>query len=211
METIVILGTAAVTVLWSVRSYFFVSERLALREESPLRLVSIIAPSAYFLVLLFAGWQRVAPVRLDLIGLVVLDAITLLGFVVSFITGAVKRPKVPGIVLLVSYNVVSIAIVVTVTVARNDAVLLIRLTALLRRFNEIGPLSFAWVGLDSNKEQQDLVSLLNRVLVAAFSYVPIATLRFFTGIRHRRRLDRQIERIVGRLSMIERRLDRSDL
>ena len=122
-----------------------------------------------------------------------------------------RRPRVIGLWILSLYNLVSLGVLALVIVARNNIVVLLRITTLLRHLGQMEFFSFAWVGVDEERQQQDLVSFLNRVLVAVFSYVPIAFLRFLTGMRHRRRVDRELEQIKRRLSAVEESTNRSDL
>ena len=213
METIIFLVTAGVTVLWSVWSYFFWSEKVRVSEESPLRFVILIAPSAYFLLLVFTGWQRQADLRLDLIGMIVLVIISLAGFLASLITGKMRKEsrRSASIVVYVIYNLLGLATVAGAYIARNNPLVLIRITALAERFREMEMLSFAWVGLDTEQQQQDLLVFLNRVLIAVLSYLPIAVLRFLSGARQRRRILRELDGLKRRLEAIESRVNRSNL
>ncbi len=213
METIIFLATAGVTVLWSVWSYFFWSEKVRVSEESPLRFVILIAPSAYFLLLVFTGWQREANIRLDLIGMILLVGFSLVGFLASLITGKMRKEsrRNASIVVYVIYNLLGIATVAGAYIARSNPLVLIRLTALAERFREMEMLSFAWVNLDTEQQQQDLLVFLNRVLIAVLSYLPIAMLRFLSGARQRRRILRELDGLKRRLEAIEGRVNRSNL
>ena len=72
------LGTALVTVVWSVWIYLAWLDRGGLPEDSPRRWLAMFAPSAYFLLMALAGWRHARVLRLDLAGLVALDGLTLL-------------------------------------------------------------------------------------------------------------------------------------
>ena len=76
VDAVIYVATAGLAVAWSVWNYFLWGGRAGLAEDSPFRFLNIIGPSAYFLLIVLAGWQHVKSVRLDLVGLVVLDALT---------------------------------------------------------------------------------------------------------------------------------------
>ncbi len=213
VESIIFLITAGVTVLWSVWSYFFWSEKVGVAEESPMRFFILIAPSAWFLLLVFTGWQRNAALRLDLIGMVLLVVFSLLGFFATLITGRLRtetRRSASGVVYGV-YNFLAICTVAGAFVARSNPIVLIRLTSIAERFKEMELLSFAWISLDTERQAQDLIVFFNRVLIAVLSYLPIAMLRFLSGARQRRRILRELDRMKRRLEALEGRIDRSNL
>jgi hypothetical protein len=212
METAVVLATAGLAVLWSIRSYALLGDRFDGSDESPLRMVAIIAPSAYFLLLILVGWQRDLAVRLDLVGMLLVDGLTLLAIMSSFVIKLLpERRRHPAVVvLLIIHHLLSIAVVSGAFVVRESPALLFSLQSLLRRLAGIELLSFAWVGLDADRQEQDIVAFLNRVLLAVFSYIPIALVRLLAGIRQRKRLERRIDRLERRIASLESQTDRGD-
>ena len=206
METIVILTTAGVTILWSVRSFYLVGDRIGLAEESVFRIITIAAPSVYFLLLVAVGLKRDLAVRLDLIGMMIIDAVSLLFLLGSFLAGVLPKAnrKWFGVLLYALYHLCAVACVVGVFAARSSPVLLLSVKSILRRLNEIDLFSFQWIGLDSQSQEEDIIALFNRVLIAVLSYLPIALLRFLTGIRHRRRIARELEQLRRRIDTLER-------
>lgn len=213
METIVLVITAVFTILWSVRSFFFASEQLGMSEESSFKIVTIAAPSVYFLALVFTGLSDGSGVRLDLIGMVAIDLFAVVSLVVSFVIQAVRPDKQRrlGIALFASYHAVSCLAIVAVFAVRRSPELLVRAASLVDRVREIEFLSFAWVGLDTERQEQDLVAFFNRMLIAVISYLPIGVLRFVTSVRHRRRMQREIESLTRRVANLEREAHRSDI
>ena len=213
METIVILTTAGVTVLWSVRSFFLVGNRLGMADESTFRIVTIASPSVYFLLLVAAGLHREVAVRLDLIGMIILDVVSVLTLLGSFIVQIIpeKRRGLFGVLLFIMYHGLAVLCVAGVFLVRSSPVLLLSLKSILRRISEVEVFSFQWIGLDAESQEQDIVSMFNSFFIAVLSYLPIALLRFLTGIRHKRRTDRDIEQLKQRLELLERASHRGDL
>ena len=76
METILYICTAALTVAWSVFTYIAWSDKERRGEYVVGRFFLMLGPSAYFLLLILAGWSRVQELRLDLVGIAVLDVLT---------------------------------------------------------------------------------------------------------------------------------------
>lgn len=77
METAIYITSVLITILWSVWNYRLWTTKAQLREESIFRFVLIMGPSAYLLVCLLAGWRGGAGLRLDLLGIIVLDIVML--------------------------------------------------------------------------------------------------------------------------------------
>ena len=213
METPLILITAAITIVWSLRTYLHMSDRVGIEEESPLRIVNIIAPSAYFLTLVFASWRETSEIRLDLIGLVALNVITIVTIIFSFLLAlfAKTRHRTIGLLIFAIYHLLSLLVVISTFVVQRSPNLLDQATAFVERLAELDLFSFAWVGLDTEEQQQDVVGFLNRILIAVLSYLPIAILRLLTGIRHRRKIEREVDQLKRRRSALEDLTDNSEI
>ena len=210
METALYIGTAVLTILWSVWTYLVWSDKSALEEFSGRRFYLIAAPSAYFLLLALSGWQKAQTIRLDLVGIVAYDALIVLSWLVLLLARAlhVGRFKRAYVVVLSLYNVLSVLLVAAVYLVRMFPPVLIRVTALLQQSFRLDFFRFAWVGLDPTKHEQDLVSMANKVLIAVISYVPVTIFRAVylnrqMG-RHRRELAEEIEQLKRRIGELER-------
>lgn len=207
MEGAIYAATAVITVAWSVWNYFLWSEKAGLPEESALRFLIIGGPSAYFLLIVLAGWQQVQAVRLDLVGLVAIDAVTIL-CVLFLLVGMRFRAETRRTVyvwVFTIYNLLGAALTGGVYVVRSSPILLIRLSSVLRGLSEIRLLSFDWIGADTQEQKRDLTSLLNRVLIALISYVPVSAMRFVASSRHRTKVRRELELLRRRVGELEAR------
>ena len=66
--------------------------------------------------------------------------------------------------------------------------------------------SFAWVALDTRSREQDLSSMLNRILIALLSYVPISLIRIAYGNRKRKRIVQDVDALRQRVISLEKHL-----
>jgi len=209
METALYIGTAVLTILWSVWTYLVWSDKSALEEFSGRRFYLIAAPSGYFLLLALSGWQKTQLLRLDLVGIAVYDALIVLAWLALLIArglrlGAFKRAYVA---ILTVYNVLSILLVAGVYLVRLFPPALIRLTNLLTQGIHLDFFRFAWIGLDPATHEQDLVSMANKMLIAVISYVPVTIFRAVyvnrQMSRHRREVTEEIDNLKRRVSELE--------
>ena len=204
METIVYIVTVLITILWSVWNYRLWTTKAQLREESIFRFLLVMGPSAYFLICLLAGWRGGAGLRLDLLGIVILDALMILCGLLLGVGRLVPVVfKTWYISIFVLYNVSTVAVIIGVYVLRINPVLAIRLSGLLRTMSEIRFFSFEWIGFDVEQRERDVTVLLNRVIIAMLSYIPVAVLRYFSGARRRIRLQSRLEALEKRVRNLE--------
>ena len=212
METGIYLGTAALTIIWSVWIYRVWSHRARLRESDAGRFYHIIAPSGYFVVLALAGWERARVIRLDLIGVVAYDGIILLGAIALLIASALKHIDFRRTFrrILVAYNLLAVLLVAALYLVKFFPPALIGFAHLLRQLTELDFFRFAWVGLDPESHQQDLVSMANKVLIALLSYIPVSLARALYVSRQMSRQRREVhDELAGlrqRVERLERRL-----
>ncbi|MBN1835527.1 MAG: hypothetical protein JW820_06730 [Spirochaetales bacterium] len=212
METAIYLGTAALTILWSVWIYRVWSQRARLRESDAGRFYHIIAPSGYFVLLALAGWERARVIRLDLIGAVIYDGIIVLCAIALLVAGALKHIDYRRSFrrLLVLYNLLAVLLLVALYLVKFFPPLLIRVTALVQELTALDFFRFAWVGLDPESHQQDLISMANKVLIALLSYIPVSLARALYVSRQMSRQRREMHDELGgmkrRIEALERRL-----
>ncbi len=203
-ESGIYLGTALATVLWSVWIYLAWVEKAGLPEDSPLRFLAIFSPSAYLLAMALAGWQGARLVRLDLAGLVALDGLTLLCGLALLLRGFRGEQARRGCVsVLFIYNGAAVLLILVFHLVRAFPPLLIGLASLLGQARRIDLFSLAWVGLDPETHRQDLTSMLNKLLIALLSYIPIAALRAMALARQRRRMQRELVALRRKIEQIE--------
>jgi len=206
MEIGIYLGTAALTILWSVWIYMAWSQRARLRESDAGRFYHIIAPSGYFVLLALAGWERAQVIRLDLIGAVVYDGIIVIFAAALFVAGALKHVEYRRAFrrILVGYNLLSVLLVVALYLVKFFPPLLIGLTGLLRQLSEMEFFRFTWVALNPESRQRDLVSMANKVLIALLSYIPVSLAR---AVYISRQMSRQRREMHDQLAEMHRRLE----
>jgi len=201
METAIYLGTAALTILWSVWIYRTWSQRARLRESDAGRFYHIIAPSGYFVLLALAGWERARVIRLDLIGAVVYDGIIVLCALVLLAAGALKHIDFRRSFrrILVLYNLLAVLLLVALYLVKFFPPLLIRFTAVIQQLASLDFFRFAWVGLDPESHERDLVSMANKVLIALLSYIPVSLARALYISRQMSRQRREMHDELGRM------------
>ena len=210
METGIYAGAVVLTVLWSVYLHVTWSSRAGFPEEAGARFFLIVGPSSYLLAAVLSGWQRSAAVRLDLIGLVLLSVITILIWAVMLAYFALRHTDdTRGYrMLLILYNVGALLVVAGCWTVRLFPPVLIRITSLAEQSKSLNFFSFAWVGLNPTNKERDLVSMLNKTLIALASYLPISLIRMAYGNSKRRKIMEQVRLLSERLERLEQRLQR---
>ena len=208
MDTIVYLITAAVTVIWSVWIYLWWESRAGLAEETALRLFLIVAPSTYFLLIAISGWSGVPDFRLDLAGLILLDCVTVVSAIL--LSTLLRFPRVNHrqayLVILTLYNLIAIVEIVFVYVVRNTPSLTVRVASFVGEWQRIDLLSFSWLGGPERPAQSDLVGLLNKILIALLSYIPVSIIRYIGSVRLRRKLERELNMLKARVDSLEQQI-----
>lgn len=205
METVLYLVTAVLAVAWSVYAYLSWSDRAHLAEYAGGGFFLIIGPSGYFLLLALAGWQRAPAIRLDLIGIVTYDGLILLCWLGLLLLRALRvgDPKRTFAGFLVTFNVLSILLVIGVYLVRFFPPLLIRLAGLASQGLRMDFFRFAWVGLNPETNERDLVSMANKVLIAMLTYIPISLVR---SIFVNRQISRQRRQMIQEIEELKRRI-----
>ena len=211
METILYICTAALTVAWSVFTYIAWTDKERRGEYVVGRFFLIIGPSAYFLLLILAGWSRVQALRLDMIGIAALDVLTAVCWLGLLVARVVRStdPKRTLAGFLITYHILAGLLVVGVFLVRSFPPLRIPISAWIDQGMRLDFLRFAWKELNPEARQQDLASMANKVLIALLSYIPISLIRSILVnrqiSRQRREMFRMIEELKKRLDDLERR------
>jgi hypothetical protein len=201
METILYLGTAALSVAWSVYIYMAWSDRARRPESAGGRILLIIFPSAYFLLIALSGWGRAVTLRLDILGLLILDGLTLACWLALAISAWVKlaRYRRAFTLVLTVYHAIAVLLVAAVHLLKLYPPLLIIATSLIDQAGKIDFLRFTWVQLDPQTHDRDLVGMLNKILIALFSYVPISIMRALYVNRQVNRQRRELKAEIAAL------------
>jgi hypothetical protein len=205
METILYLSTAVISVAWSVYIYLAWSDRAGRPENSGARILLIIFPSAYFLLIALSGWGRAVSLRLDFLGLLFLNGLTVLCWLALAVSVWVKlaRYRRAFTLVLSVYHVLALLLVAAVHLIKLFPPLLIIFANLIDQAGQIDFLHFAWVQLDPESRDRDLVSMLNKILIAVFSYVPISILR---ALYVNRQVNRQRRELKGEIEALRKKV-----
>jgi len=209
MDYAVYIGTAVFTITWSLLTYIQWAERVHLREDSGLRFTILIAPSTYFLLIALSSWEMSLSFRLDLIGLIIFDAITILaGFfmLIGFILFSQAQKKVFKTILS-GYHILSIFLIIILYSIKLFPPLLIITTMYVQKLQEVDLLSFSWIGMDPESKEQNIIGMFNKVFIALLSYVPISILRFIYTNHQRAKLQKEINIIKKDIQEIRERLN----
>jgi hypothetical protein len=206
MEMALYIGTAILTIAWSVWTYLTWSDRSRLEDYTGKRFYLIASPSGYFLLLALAGWQRVQMIRLDLIGLAVYDILIVICWILLLIARGLKPSKFKKMYtrVLAAFNIVALLLVAGVFLIRLFPPLLIRVTDFVNQGIRLEFFKFAWIGLDPETHERDFVSMANKILIALFSYIPITVLR--TLYTHRQ-ISRQRKWITTEINALKRKIE----
>jgi hypothetical protein len=206
MEMALYIGTAVLTIVWSVWTYLTWSDRSRLEDYTGKRFYLIASPSGYFLLLALAGWQKVQVIRLDLIGLAVYDILIVLCWLVLLITRGLKASqfKKMYIRVLAFFNIIAVLLVASVFLIRLFPPLLIRVSNFINQGIRFEFFKFAWIGLDPETHERDFVSMANKILIALFSYIPITVLR--TLYTHRQ-ISRQRKWVTREINTLKHKIE----
>lgn len=204
METIVYVLTPVLTIFWSVTVFITWHRRAALKEDSFFRFYHILAPGSYFLAGAVSGFG-VTFFRFDIAVLLFLDGIIILSVLLAFTVFVLGKKntgsRFTGV--LIFYNAVSVAGVVSAFVIKNSPFLVMRISQLIEEASRIEIPSFSQLTLDSVASGGNLSGWINRILIALFTYVPVALLRFLYVSHRRKRLEKQVCELEARIWRLE--------
>ena len=206
-DTAIFALTACVVVAWSVWNYLYWIDKAGISESSPMRLLAIGGPSVWFILVVLVGGGGATGNRLDLVGLGILNGVIFLAAVfLVFALLLFKNHLAPAYRWIFGiYSVLSIATVVILFVFKNNPVLFMRVALQLRTWVRFDFLSFEWLSLDPSQEKRDIFTVLDKVLIAVISYIPVGIIRFISRTRQRSRLMREIELLKKRVKKLEQK------
>ncbi len=195
MEIIIYLFTASITIAWSVWVYIYWEEGALLPEDAGMRFFLIITPSSFFLLTVIIGMDRLQFFRPDIMGLLAIDVITIISSALLFILikiGSTDKQKAYTTVVVL-YNIGCALVVIGIFVLSKSETLRNKLQELTAELQKLDILSFNWAGLNTETEEQSLIDVLNKVLIALFSYIPITVIRFISLKRQKKKISKDIE------------------
>lgn len=204
MDEILFIISTLITIIWSVWLYTAWENRAGLPESSSVRLFILIGPSVYVFLLAVSSWVKSVSIRLDILGLMGLTIVSLLCAAVLFVLMKTMATERKAYVAAVSaYNGAAVLIIAAIYLVRFYPPLLIRLAAFLRQVEQFEITSMGWMALNPENHEQDLVSLINKIVIAFCSYIPISVLRMLYMSRQRKRMQRDLEALEKRIGELE--------
>ena len=207
MDTAIYLGTAALTVGWSVWTYLLWADKAQLPEDSGFRFLMMVGPTVFFILTALAGWEKLLFLRLDLIGILALDIITLLSIIFLIIVSSIRRLRKKRsyrFVLILYFTTASLVTILSHVIKLFPPTLL-QLYQWVKQGLELEFFKFAWIGLDSGTKENDLVDMLNKIVIAVLSYIPISMIRFIYGSHQRKKIQQELKDLRGRIKTLEDR------
>ena len=209
MEIIVYLVTAIITIAWSVWVYIFWEEGAMLPEDAGMRFILIVTPSTFFLLTVLIGMVPSDLFRLDLMGLVSLDVLITIAAIILFISLRFKSAdrKTLFVTIVSLYNIGAVLVLASIYTLGKLPSLQVRLLDFVRQWQEIDILSLNWAGVEAGAEEPSLVNILNKVLIAIFSYIPITVIRFIYIKRQNKKLSRELDDLRRNVFALEEKVE----
>ena len=207
MDTAIYLATAAITILWAVWTYLLWADRAGFPEDSSWRFLLFVGPTVFFIVTALAGLDEILYLRLDIIGILVLDCLILICVVVLVLVYYILRKKSgkPYRIILLFYAAGGALISALSHLIKLSPTMLLMVYNWIQQASQIQFFKFAWVGINPQSGDTDLVSMLNKIVIAVFSYIPIAMVRFIYNTHQRRQFLRQIDELKSRIESLEKK------
>ena len=203
MELGIYLLTTGLCIAWSIKMYndWFFSAHFD--EGDARRVLLLVVPGSFFLLSLLFTWAVSETFRLDILVLIIYDAI----IVVSFITEAIAK-KLTGkkrgyqIGLLV-FSLLSIILIICAFLIRRFPLVLMKITFYLNQIGSFTVIEKVLFSFEPESETEAMVSLVNKAVIAFFSYLPVTIIRFLYFRRSQKRLKEEIKELRKRIVVIE--------
>ena len=207
MDTAIYLVTAAITIVWAVWTYLLWADRAGLPEDSGLRFLLFVGPTVFFIVTALAGLDKILYLRLDVIGILALDCLTLICVLFLIVVFYVLRRKSSRAYrfILLFYFIGAASITAVSHLIKLSPTMLLTVYGWIQQATQIRFFRFAWVGVDPQTSAVDLVGMLNKIVIAVLSYVPIAMARFIYNTHQRKRFHLQIDELRDRIESLEKK------
>jgi cbb3-type cytochrome oxidase subunit 3 len=207
VDTAIYLATAAITIVWAVWTYLLWADRAGLPEDSSMRFLLIVGPTVFFIVTALAGLDKILYLRLDIIGILALDCLALvclLFLVVVFYILRRRSARAYRFILLF-YFVTAAFITAFSHLIKFSPTMLLMVYGWIQQAARMDFFKFAWVGLNAQSGEADLVGMLNKIVIAVLSYVPIAMVRFIYSTHQRKKFHQQIDELRDRIDSLEKK------
>jgi hypothetical protein len=201
--------TLVITALWSTWLYSLWGKKAKKREDSLFRFIVVLSPSSIFLLLVLSGVQDIPLINLDMIGLFLINVLVILlsAFLGLSLLLFKKNFRKIYTGILILYNLLGFLIVAGAYIIRNSPVLLIQVSHWLQQWENLDFFSFAWVGLDVDSDQKDISGMLNKIIIALCSYIPISIARFAYANHQRIKLQKEYEELKEQFENLENKVE----
>ncbi|MBN2509350.1 MAG: hypothetical protein JXB03_03700 [Spirochaetales bacterium] len=203
MELGIYLLTAILCIAWSIKMYndWYFSAHF---DEGDLRrVVLLVVPGSVFILSLLLTWAISDTFRLDILTLLFYDAVIIISVLTNFIAKKAlgkKRGYITGVVV---FLVLSAVVLACVFLIRQFPLLLMKITFYLSQIGNVAVLESFLFSFEPESETEAMVSLLNKVVIAFFSYLPITIVRFLYFRRSQQRLRNEIQELRKRVISLE--------
>jgi len=190
-----------------VWTYLLWADRAGFQEDSSWRFLLFVGPTVFFIVTALAGLDEILYLRLDIIGILALDCLTLICVIVLVVVYYILRRKTGKAYrfILLFYSVGAALIAALSHFIKLSPTMLLMVYNWIQQATQMQFFKFAWVGLNPQSGDADLVGMLNKIVIAVFSYIPIAMVRFIYNTHQRRQFLRQIDELKNRIESLEKK------
>lgn len=188
-------------------------KKAGLKESSPLRFGLIFLPATYFLLIAFSGWAEVMFLRVDILGLIFFNLITLACWLVQGVTLFMpgKNYKMIYIISAGLNQVLYLGLVIFVYSLKSHPLTAVSISTFFESFQDVNFLKILWEGLDVTNPQQNVSDVINKVLIALGSYVPLTALRLWYTNKKFKQLRLEIDYLKNEFERIKVKDEASDI
>ena len=203
MELGIYILTTVLCIAWSIKMYndWFFSAHFD--EGDVRRVFLLILPGSFFLLSLLFTWAVSETFRLDILVLIIYDIIILISFIAESIGKKVAGKKRGYQIGLLTFTVLSMVMILCSFLVRRFPLVLMKITFYLNQIGSFTLIEKVLFSFEPESDTEAMVSLLNKAVIAFFSYLPVTIIRFIYFRRSQKRLKNEIKELRKRVVAIE--------
>lgn len=209
MDLIVYVAAGLLTLGWSVSVYTLWTEKVQIRSSETVPVFFLVFPSLLYLGFVIIGASAYQEFRLDISGLLLQSAVLLASVIVLFIMKfSLKKSRIlrKRLQILLAMNVsLSVLNLILHVLIKQYPPYLLLLGSFINSLRQMDLFSMSWLYLAEQTDTRQVAVLLNRLFIAAVSYLPIFLLRFFLIWQNTRRLKSEVRQLEERVKQLENR------